>query len=141
MVNNKKFSKKLKTILDYYEITASGLADKIGVQRSSISHLISGRNKPSLDFVLKILDAFEDVHFDWLVKNIGEFPPTSKTSTSPTLFSQNIENEKKVIKDIDEEKKMESAESSFPIPKSRNNQNLVKVILFYQDGSFEAYDA
>jgi transcriptional regulator with XRE-family HTH domain len=42
-------------------------ADKIGVQRSSLSHLLSGRNKPSLDFILKILDVFPDVDLYWMI--------------------------------------------------------------------------
>ncbi|PZQ78296.1 MAG: XRE family transcriptional regulator, partial [Flavobacterium johnsoniae] len=51
MVNTEDFIKRLEKILDYYNLTASSFADKIGVQRSSISHLLSGRNKPSLDFI------------------------------------------------------------------------------------------
>ena len=59
MVNIEDFIKRLEKILDYYSLTASSFADKIGVQRSSMSHLLSGRNKPSLDFILKIL-AYRD---------------------------------------------------------------------------------
>ena len=53
MVNTLKFTSRLKKVMDYHQITASMFADKIGVQRSSISHILSGRNKPSLDFILK----------------------------------------------------------------------------------------
>jgi transcriptional regulator with XRE-family HTH domain len=53
--------------LDYYGLNASAFADKIGVQRSSLSHLLSGRNKPSLDFILKILDVFPDVDLYWMI--------------------------------------------------------------------------
>ena len=55
MVNVEKFAERLNKIMDFYEITAGNFADKIEVQRSSISHILSGRNKPSLDFVLKVL--------------------------------------------------------------------------------------
>jgi transcriptional regulator with XRE-family HTH domain len=48
-------------------------ADKIGVQRSSLSHLLSGRNKPSLDFILKILDVFPDVDLYWMINGKGSF--------------------------------------------------------------------
>ena len=50
---------RLKLILDYYNLSASSFADKIDVPRSSISHLLSGRNKPSLDFIIKVETAFD----------------------------------------------------------------------------------
>jgi antitoxin component HigA of HigAB toxin-antitoxin module len=59
--------------LDYYGLNASAFADKIGVQRSSLSHLLSGRNKPSLDFI-KILDVFPDVDLYWMINGKGSFP-------------------------------------------------------------------
>lgn len=46
-------------------------ADEIGVQRSSISHIISGRNNPSLDIVTKILNKFPDIDSNWLVIGKG----------------------------------------------------------------------
>jgi transcriptional regulator with XRE-family HTH domain len=63
--------------LDYYSLNASAFADKIGVQRSSLSHLLSGRNKPSLDFILKILEVFPDVDLYWILNGKGNFPKNS----------------------------------------------------------------
>ena len=48
-------------------LSASAFADKIEVQRSSISHILSGRNKPSLEFIQKVLTAFPKVSSDWLL--------------------------------------------------------------------------
>ena len=50
MINTTEFNTRLKNILDYYGLTASGFANIIKIQRSSISHILSGRNKPSLEF-------------------------------------------------------------------------------------------
>lgn len=58
---------RIRKVIDESELSSAAFADKIGVQRSSISHILSGRNKPSLDFVLKILHAFPSVHSDWLL--------------------------------------------------------------------------
>jgi plasmid maintenance system antidote protein VapI len=66
MVNTENLLSVLK-LLDYYGLNASAFADKIGVQRSSLSHLLSGRNKPSLDFILKIVDVFPDVDLYWIL--------------------------------------------------------------------------
>src|SRR6476660_6577189 len=74
MVNTEDFIKRLEIMLDYYGLNASSFADKIGVQRSSLSHLLSGRNKPSLDFILKILDVFPEVDLYWVLNGKGTFP-------------------------------------------------------------------
>jgi len=78
MVNTEDFIKRLEIILDYYGLNASSFADKIGVQRSSLSHLLSGRNKPSLDFVLKILEVFPDVDLYWILNGKGTFPKNTE---------------------------------------------------------------
>ena len=58
MINTEDFIKRLQKVIDYYGESASSFAEKIGVQRSSISHILSGRNKPSLDFILKSISLF-----------------------------------------------------------------------------------
>ena len=77
MVNIDDFVKRLESLLEYYNLNASSFADKIGVQRSSLSHLLSGRNKPSLDFILKILEVFPEVDLYWILNGKGTFPKTS----------------------------------------------------------------
>lgn len=61
MVNSEKFSTRLQKILEYYDLSAAAFADAIDVGRSSISHILSGRNKPSLDFVLKVVQTYPEV--------------------------------------------------------------------------------
>ena len=58
---------RLLELMKIKNLTSSQLADAIGVQRSGISHFFSGRNKPSLEFILKILAFFPDVNPDWLL--------------------------------------------------------------------------
>lgn len=53
-------------------LTSSQFADKLGVQRSGMSHILSGRNKPSLDFVLKVLAGFPDLNPQWLLQGKGK---------------------------------------------------------------------
>ncbi len=68
MINSQDFIKRLQIIIDHYQLSAASLADKIAVQRSSISHLLSGRNKPSLEFVLKLVRQFPEVSLYWLLQ-------------------------------------------------------------------------
>jgi transcriptional regulator with XRE-family HTH domain len=60
-------TERFKILLEQLHLSPSEFADKIGVQRSSISHIISGRNKPSIDFLEKILNVFPDIDLTWLI--------------------------------------------------------------------------
>lgn len=70
---------RISEIIKYSELTASDFADEIDVQRSSISHITSGRNKPSLDFIVKIKNRFPEIAWDWLINGEGEMLISQKT--------------------------------------------------------------
>lgn len=116
--------------MDFYQLSAALLADKIEVQRSSISHLLSGRNKPSLEFVLKILKSFPDVELYWLLNGVGTFPKTAiskSDSIAPTLFST----EKNSI-----------TEKISPIKTiEKNSKEIERIVIFFKDGSFKNYSS
>jgi len=120
MINSKEFSVRLQKIIDYYNLSASSFADKIGVQRSSISHVLSGRNKPSLDFVLKILSEFPEVEMYWLVNGKGFFPNDVKQSPSASEEKINKPNLKAIAKE-----KIQS--------------DIDRIVIFYKDGTFKSF--
>lgn len=72
-------NERVLEIIKKKDLTPSRFADIIGVPRSTISHIISGRNNPSLELISKISDKFPDVYIDWLVKGKG---PMMRTQTS-----------------------------------------------------------
>ena len=90
MVNVEKFAERLNIIMDFYELSAALFAEKIEVQRSSISHILSGRNKPSLDFVLKILKEFPEVELYWLLNGVGDFPNEVIVVSRHSLHIENL---------------------------------------------------
>lgn len=132
MVNTAEFAERLNKILDFYEISAASFADKIDVGRSSISHILSGRNKPSLDFVMKVVKSFPEVELYWLLNGKGSFPKT-EVSTSPT--SQNPSEE---IRKIEKESEPVSPAQSF-LKNNSATKRISKIVIFYEDGSFEAF--
>ena len=75
--------KRLQQFLDLEDLTPSKLADILKIQRSGISHLLSGRNKPSFDFIQGILINFPQINPDWLILGKGK-PYRSQTATSVT---------------------------------------------------------
>jgi len=89
-------NEQISKVIEYSGFSLSEFADEIEVQRSSISHITSGRNKPSLDFLVKIKNRFPELQWDWLIKGEGEMKKTElketvsekpKASTLPDLFS------------------------------------------------------
>lgn len=115
MINSLEFTSRIKKVMDYHQLSASLFADKIGVQRSSISHILSGRNKPSLDFILKITDKFKDVDIHWLLNGKGTFPKEVENITptsTPSLFSPETTND---------------------------NKKIQRIVVFYNDGTFDEY--
>ena len=118
MINNLDFANRLNKVMDYYQLSAAAFADKINVQRSSISHLLSGRNKPSLDFVLKVLDEFKEVELYWLLNGKGNFPKKEIEIATTPLTSKNAPQtlaQNSITKEID------------------------SIIIFYSDGTFKNY--
>jgi transcriptional regulator with XRE-family HTH domain len=138
MVNIEQFAKRLNILMDYYEISAALLAEKIEVQRSSISHILSGRNKPSLEFVLKILKAFPEVELYWLLNGVGNFPKQVEVKPpSPTLFSE-IESPEIKIKEpgIMAKPAIQEIEKQ---TKGNTDQEIERIVIFYKNGSFQNY--
>ena len=127
MVNVEKFAERLKIVMDYYELSAALFAKKIEVQRSSISHILSGRNKPSLEFVLKVLKVFPEVDLFWLLNGVGNFPRDTERD-SPTLTRpKNFEND-------------ETAEGKPKIETSKEIAGKIeRIVVFYKDGTFKNY--
>ncbi|UUC44524.1 helix-turn-helix domain-containing protein [Flavobacterium cerinum] len=134
MVNTDDFIKRLEIVLDYYGLSASAFADSIGVQRSSLSHLLSGRNKPSLDFILKIIAYYPEVDLYWILNGKGSFPkpeteeviqPALPTSF-PDLFSGNEEPAKNPA---------ESKNNLFVT----DTDEIERIVIFYKNGTFKNY--
>ena len=79
---------RLLKLLDTEQLSSAKFADAIGVQRSSVSHILSGRNKPSFDFLQKTLKAFPMLSAEWLILGEGNMYEGSVGPVSGSLFDQ-----------------------------------------------------
>ncbi len=133
-------AKRLNRIMEYYELTPSAFADQIDVQRSSISHLLSGRNKPSLDFVMKVLEQFPEVELQWLINGKGIFPVNEKFSSSKsfTPFSGNKKLEQQTIKFPEELNPIDTL-NELTTNKNIIEEEIEQIVIFYKDGTFNNY--
>ena len=181
---NMNINDRFTKILEYSGFTASEFADEIDVQRSSISHIISGRNKPSLEFIVKIKNRFPEISWDWIILGQGEkLQNNSALSTSEskinleeensspdlfTLIDEDYKNEIFIQENLQKETPRES-NTSFPTPKKEKisdsqrldvqedisevqnivNQSITnspaenkikRIVFFYENGKFEAFE-
>ncbi len=81
---------RIKHVMEYYEETPNSFAEKVGVNRSNLTHLFSGRNQPSLDFAKKVLTAFPEVSTEWLIMGVGNMikDPEEEVSVKQQAFVQ-----------------------------------------------------
>jgi transcriptional regulator with XRE-family HTH domain len=115
---------RLQIIISYFGLTPSSLADSIGVPRSSVSHLLSGRNKPSLDFVLKLVKKYPEVNLYWLLNGKGTFPATlSNPNSIETSNTTTIE---------------DTSNKTNPLLHDEG-KTIEKIVVLYQDGTFDTY--
>lgn len=148
---------RIKRFIETQNMTASGFANVIGVQRSSVSHILSGRNKPSLDFVLKLKEHYPDLNLDWLLFGIGPILMSKSFEREKGQLQNEIDFDKSVVKkNTDSAEKPYSEKEKTPNSKEHfensdndkmtenlkesRNKGLKKVILFYGDGSFEEFN-
>lgn len=124
MINSKDFSKRLEKVIEFYGESASSFSEKIGVQRSSISHILSGRNKPSLDFIMKVLSVYPEVELYWLLNGKGNFPsaPGSKTTEN------------------DQNKSITSVSIKKEITSTPSDSEIERIVIFYKDGTFKNFE-
>ena len=135
MFSQQDFIARLQRIMDYYDLNASALADNLGVLRSSISHILSERNKPSLDFVLKIIDKYPEVDLYWLLYGKGSFPKEEKKPAPTPLPTEIPFPEVNALENSEKEKNV-AAEISV----KKQKKQIQKIIFFYEDNSFEIFE-
>lgn len=152
---------RLLKLLDTEQISSSKFADVIGVQRSSVSHILSGRNKPSFDFLQKTLKAFPLLNADWLMLGEGDMYQDMRNYVAGTLFDQPLAQSKAAADPdqglisksagITQDEPSNEAVISGSSPEStgethsgddvtRGGKKIARVILIYSDNTFLSYE-
>lgn len=104
--------KRLADLLAYLNETATSFAEKMGIQRSSLSHLLSARNKPSIDFLEKLHHVYPNISLKWFISGEGEM-----LMTDTAKIGLSVENKHK-----------------------GSAKKIKRIVCFYEDGTFETFD-
>jgi transcriptional regulator with XRE-family HTH domain len=127
--------------------SSAQLAEEIGVQASGISHILSGRNNPSLDFVLKMLEKYQFLSTDWLLfgkgtmykepkmQNLFDYDSVSSRESNETQSKND-----KIKPEIDfQEVKVRKSNNDFANIVNKSTSEVVKIVWFYENNSFEEF--
>lgn len=143
---------RIKKIMDEEDLSPAKFADQLHINRAVVSHILNGRNNPSLDVVTKILTEKDYINADWLLNGSGSMykegytAPTSQNEGS--LFDTNVTD-----KANDETKSEYTAEKGLNTPVSRvkhtgtqhiqeqtgNTKKVKQIIIYYTDNTFETF--
>ena len=148
---------RIKQIIEKEKLSSTQFATEIGVQRSALSHVLSGRNKPSLDFMMKIKNRYPEINLDWLMLGKGKMIGTTgikEAVKSPVIKKEEYKETPKEaqfrvkqdeIDEIIEERKIKVDKTEKQAVETEtlgeDDQGLPKkIILLYSDDTFETYN-
>jgi transcriptional regulator with XRE-family HTH domain len=139
-------------------LSPAQFAETVGIQRSAVSHLVTGRNKPSLEVVQKILNAFRLINSDWLILGVGAMYRKEKQFQQPTLFSEEHQTRdvERVSANVAPEKTLSPKTPIYtepvqepavlppppvlpPIPATGQAKTVRNIIVYYSNGTFEEF--
>jgi transcriptional regulator with XRE-family HTH domain len=133
MTNVTIVKERLAELMKAYGLTAGRFAEALGVQASSISHLLSGRNNPNFDFLVKLFERFPDINPDWFLRGEGKMLRSGGGDARPDLFSGT-----------------KKAPEASPVKEAWKDRSMVgrlavdgktisRIIVFYSDGTFSSF--
>ena len=126
-------SNRIQELIRKNQLNAAKFADRIGVQRSNLSHVLTGRNKPGLDFIEKVLLEFPDIDANWLISgNKQSRVAPSQAVTNENLVDDTIEPRNIAVK-------IEHHSGNRSIQSDKQAAKVEKIIVFYNDNSFEEF--
>lgn len=138
---------RILAVMENEGLTPSKFAEAIGIQRSAMSHIISGRNNPSLDVLIKILERFTYVDSDWLLFGKGQMM-REHVLTEPNLFTNTTINPSNPP-EAPEYRKEIRVETPVNTPKQpvieqiiypeKVSKNVSKIMIFYSDNTFDTF--
>ena len=142
---------RLLKIITAEGLTPALLADELGIQRSGISHILSGRNLPSFDFLQKLLTRFPKLNINWLISGQGAMYQTTGTAPLPDLFASNVPEKERKIENISEKPQIitsregDKTERASPLPEisssSKAKKEIETIVVFHTDKTFTVYSS
>lgn len=143
---------RIRKLIASEQMNPSQFADEIKLQRSSLSHVLSGRNKPSLDFVMKIKHRFTEVNLEWLLFGEGNMllgEQKNIVNQPDNQYSEGVIDDMGQLISLDSESQAEYSGKSVKYEKQTQSMKdfdltttsgpAERVIIFFSNGTFMEY--
>ncbi|MBQ7824049.1 MAG: helix-turn-helix transcriptional regulator [Bacteroidaceae bacterium] len=144
---------RIASIMTQKGLTPTQFADMIGIQRSTLSHILNGRNKASTDIVYKIHDKMPDISINWLLFGEGEMYINKSHYSQPSIFDEIVmnspighaDNEYRKEMNSKEDKKDEKTSDDEETNSQKNIEirykKITKIMVFYSDNTFDTFSS
>ena len=143
---------RIKKIMDNENLTPARFADKLQINRAVVSHILNGRNNPSLDVVMKILSEMDYINSDWLINGTGSMYRdgyvSTETENEQGLFEESAINTDKDpgLSEYPKEKHVQQSGLPFKsvgqqqlTSSNERNKKIKEIIIYYTDNTFETF--
>ena len=121
-------------------------ASAIGIQRAAMSHIISGRNNPSLDVMTKILHRYPQINPDWLLLGKGEMLRDNTPAMEPADNIAKIPPQIQVVPEGHQElpfqesrKELDNSEKTWAVSVEKSSKTVSKIMVFYSDNTYDTF--
>lgn len=135
---------RLAELMQAYGLTAGRFAEAMGIQASSVSHLLSGRNNPNFDFLVKLFERFPDVSPDWFLRGEGSMsrsagnPLPGSASSSVDLFSSTA-SETTLNQPVNNSSVDLNQAARVLTTSESSGKKITRIIAFFSDGTFSSF--
>ena len=138
---------RVRRIIEQKNLNPSYFADHIGISRSSINHVLNGRNNPSLDVVTKILEKYPDINSEWLLFGNDPMFRSERPIIQTSLFDKNVSEAKDEPVKTEYRKEIEVKQPVGVIKppiveevifEKKEYKKITKIIILYSDNTFES---
>jgi transcriptional regulator with XRE-family HTH domain len=153
-----EISDRIKQLMEEMKLTSIAFAERIGIQQSTLSHILNGRNKASLDVIMKIQQQFPKISYYWLLNGEGDMYTNNRVivdATSnyqsqemPGLFDQNREKSANIPSRPENRQEFVSKSPIDP-PKEivrqeiqyveKPQKNIIEIRIFFDDNTFQIF--
>ena len=133
---------RIKIILKEKKLSIAEFSEQVGIQRSSLSHLFTGRNKPSIDLLLKIKKQFPGTDLEWLITGESLASPAKAKENTASTIEKKDEN---VVTNVTSSTQVDEYQDDNKIDSSKNDiskdtASPEKIVMFYKNGLFKEYN-
>lgn len=146
---------RFKLIMNREKLTAGAFAESIGASQATISHILSGRNRPSVELVLRVHQRYTDINLEWLLTGKGQmsnvdgasdssleadlnYPLFAENAKNPDASTNCAENRKETLLESTAKREKSTVHQEI-IYKERPPRKITEIRIFFDDNTYETF--